>query len=210
MTTRRRPAEALALGSALLIATATLGTTIFVNPSEPWIQPLDDAWHETIATTRNDAATWIAESLAAAGNWPWTYVVLAIAIVPLLIAKRWRSAVYVAACVVATVVVVNPAVKELIERERPPGHLVDVTSYAFPSGHSSFAAVLALSTVLAWRPCRTRWIAAAVVVTVLMMWSRTYLSVHWLTDTIAGAILGFGIAVIGYWLVRPWLALERR
>jgi membrane-associated phospholipid phosphatase len=29
-----------------------------------------------------------------------------------------------------------------------------------------------------------------------MVWSRTYLQVHWLSDAVAGATLGVGVAVL--------------
>jgi membrane-associated phospholipid phosphatase len=47
--------------------------------------------------------------------------------------------------------------------------------------------------IVFWRA----WLwAAASVYTVLMMLSRTYLGVHWLSDTVAGLLLGAAVAVI--------------
>lgn len=41
------------------------------------------------------------------------------------------------------------------------------------------------------------WITAAAVLWIAaMMWSRTALHVHWLTDTVAGALLGIAAAII--------------
>ena len=42
-----------------------------------------------------------------------------------------------------------------------------------------------------------------------MMWSRTALQVHWLTDTIAGALLGLSAALLAdaFWI---WVALRTR
>jgi membrane-associated phospholipid phosphatase len=31
-----------------------------------------------------------------------------------------------------------------------------------------------------------------------MVWSRTYLQVHWLTDAVSGAILGTGLALVTF------------
>jgi undecaprenyl-diphosphatase len=31
-----------------------------------------------------------------------------------------------------------------------------------------------------------------------MAWSRTYLQVHWLSDVVAGAALGVGVALLGF------------
>jgi undecaprenyl-diphosphatase len=40
-----------------------------------------------------------------------------------------------------------------------------------------------------------------------MMWSRTALHVHWLSDTLAGALLGFCVAII---VRRIWFGPARR
>ena len=43
-----------------------------------------------------------------------------------------------------------------------------------------------------------------------MMWSRTYLHVHWLTDTIAGALLGVAAALAVWIVLRERIARESR
>ncbi|MGA7206960.1 MAG: phosphatase PAP2 family protein, partial [Specibacter sp.] len=39
------------------------------------------------------------------------------------------------------------------------------------------------------------WISGAIL-SVAMMYSRTYLGAHWLSDTIAGALLGVGVTLL--------------
>ncbi|MFN8050118.1 MAG: phosphatase PAP2 family protein [Acidimicrobiales bacterium] len=43
---------------------------------------------------------------------------------------------------------------------------------------------------------RWHWIVAATVLATVMSWSRTYLSVHWATDTIGGSAIGIGCALL--------------
>ena len=70
------------------------------------------------------------------------------------------------------------------------------TGYSFPSGHTqgatSFYVVLSLLL-------KKRWAyVAAVVISVLVAFSRLYLGVHWPIDVIGGLLAGSGIAVIMY------------
>lgn len=121
-------------------------------------------------------------------------IVLPIIIVGLLLLFRrnWAALYFAIAEVVNALVVLG--LKQLIGRPRPTDMLVTPDFGSFPSGHSANAAVLA--TVLGIIFARA-WIwAAGVVYTIAMMLSRTYLGVHWISDTIGGALLGAGIAVV--------------
>ena len=93
----------------------------------------------------------------------------------------------------------NLALKNLIARSRPcwintgVSMLVSVpTDYSFPSGHTLHCFIAA--TVLMYYDRRLG--IPALVMAVLVGFSRLYLYVHFPTDVLAGAALGVGIGII--------------
>jgi undecaprenyl-diphosphatase len=113
----------------------------------------------------------------------------------------WRgrprdAAVVVAAFVGAELLVVG--FKDLWARARPPEalHLVPVSDYSMPSGHSvESVAVLGMLAVVIWRSTgsgrlRATGVAVTLVPIAVIGLSRLYLGVHWFTDVLAGWLLG--------------------
>jgi undecaprenyl-diphosphatase len=122
-----------------------------------------------------------------------TFVVPAVIVVGLLLWRRpWAATYFVVAAIVSATL--TRVIKVIIARPRPEDILVTPDFGSFPSGHSANAALLA--TALGIIFLRTWiWIAGAVY-TLLMMLSRTYLGAHWISDTVGGALVGAGVAVI--------------
>lgn len=98
--------------------------------------------------------------------------------------------------------------KNLIQRPRPFTLLPGVSllipppgSSSFPSGHtgSSFACAAAIFLL------NRKWGVPALALAALIAFSRLYLSVHYPTDLLAGALLGVGSALLARWLCRRLL-----
>jgi membrane-associated phospholipid phosphatase len=101
--------------------------------------------------------------------------------------------------------------KALVTRPRPASAMLSPHGSSFPSGHAAYAGATALALVLLFtKPDRKRpgWWALAAVITAGMAWSRTYLQVHWLTDVLAGSLLGVAVALASF--ATTQVLLERR
>ncbi|MDD4211978.1 MAG: phosphatase PAP2 family protein [Bacilli bacterium] len=104
----------------------------------------------------------------------------------------------------------NNAIKGLVERARPftvdesiiPARQETATGFSFPSGHTQNASTFYSAVGLHFKNHKL-WIAIGVII-ILIACSRVYLGVHYPTDVIAGALLGFGGALLGTYLYQKW------
>lgn len=93
-------------------------------------------------------------------------------------------------------------IKAVVDRARPDIHpLASFTAASFPSGHTATAAAtyaaLALLLGRRRRPAvRVALAGAAAALTALVAATRVLLGVHWMTDVLAGASLGWGWAAV--------------
>ena len=154
----------------------------------------DAEWMEEIVEHRHPA--WEIPSRVMdflGGGWFGAILVPVGGTVALLIArKRWSALYFVLASAISAGLV--QALKALFGRARPDEMLIPLDSASFPSGHTANAATVAV--ILGLLVGRTWVWAAGAVWVVLMLLSRTYLGVHWLSDTIGGLLLGAAVAVI--------------
>ena len=187
----------LLVSGALLAGALIVGLLVLLPDTAPVVQSVDDAVWRWAGAVRNEPSTVVAVVLSWLGsgliNWP----LRAAALLLLAWRRHWlRSAAFVLA-VVTSELFIGP-LKAAVDRPRPPGSLIETSAASFPSGHAIATAVTAVGLVLVLAtpgPSRWRWEVNAVVFTSIMALSRVYLRAHWLSDTVAGALLGAGLAL---------------
>ena len=183
-------------GSLLLGAAAV--TLLYVLPAtRPTVQEIDDAVWRLAGAVRNRPATAISIALSWLGsawvNWPLRLAAMAL----LAWRRHWLRLTAFGLAVLTSEVLIG-TLKAAVDRPRPPGSLIATSAAAFPSGHAIASAVTAVGLVLVLAPpgrARWRWEVYAVVFTSVIALSRVYLRAHWLSDTVAGALLGAGLAL---------------
>lgn len=108
--------------------------------------------------------------------------------------------------------VLNLVLKHTFARERPDIalRLTEASSTSFPSGHAMASSIFYLTTgallarMASRRREKTYFVAAALLLTFLVGFSRVYLGVHYPTDVLAGWCAGTGWALF-CWFVADWL-----
>lgn len=126
-----------------------------------------------------------------------TEAALVVLIVPAVwVVWRYRVAGAIAVAIaLASMLVVQPVMKEIVDRPRPSVEQVDVRaeheSMSFPSGHSlSTTTVWGGIAGFAWLHGRRGLAALAAVPIVLTFLSSGVQGVHWPSDALAGTLLG--------------------
>lgn len=156
-----------------------------------------------IQSIRSPVVDMVMTFITRLGNAGAVWIVLAVIL--LIIPKTRRSGAVLAAALCVDALLCNGIVKPLFGRIRPYDVNTSVrlliarpADFSFPSGHTaiSFAAVMALMMAgegELWKP--------ALVIAVLIAFSRLYLYVHYPTDILGGIIVGGVAGYIGYLIV---------
>ena len=197
---------------AAIVAVVWLAGVVLATPDGTGLaQPLDDTVASWISGFRTGAMIRTAEVIsfasgtiamivwsALAGVWIWRRT------------RRWSMAALPAATVIATQAVVQSS-KVFVDRPRPqsPTAAVHALGAAFPSGHASTAAALAVVlTALVWsapgrvRGGRVLFAGAAATAALTVAGSRLVLGVHWLSDVGMGLMVGAVVATSVVWFAR--------
>jgi len=194
LTNHRR---ALVLAICCLSGAALIGVLLAVPSTKDGLQHLDDAVYRATSKIRSSPLTWVAKAFDLLGgvwvNWP----LRAAAGLLLACRRRWVQLTAFAAAVASSEYLIGK-LKAGYARPRPPHALVSTSGFSFPSGHAVASAVTAVGLVIvlvAPGPRRWIWQLRAVVFAFLMALSRVYLDAHWLSDVVAGALLGGGLTI---------------
>lgn len=159
--------------------------------AEPWQLTRDTPWLRHLAVGVEDAFDTL----------PMTVLTILVGVL-LLVRGHQRAAIY-AVGVMALTALITWVVKGFIGRERPEWDdpMSFLTSYSFPSGHSSsIAAAAVIATVLTGMFVRRRGLrrlatTAAVLVALLVGADRVFIGAHNVSDVIAGWSLGIAVAL---------------
>jgi undecaprenyl-diphosphatase len=125
------------------------------------------------------------------------------AVVALLFLRLRREAIMLALTIVGGWIV-EGLIKGVVGRPRPEivPHLTEAGGASFPSGHAFNSAVvyiaiaLAFATLSARESVRLTIIATAIVLSLLIAWTRVWLGVHFPSDVAAGWLGGAGWAFL--------------
>jgi membrane-associated phospholipid phosphatase len=149
----------------------------------------------------HNATSWstnVLDALTNLGGTRYVAVIGAVIAIYDYVRRRNWSVVLFLFVVLVGVVAMNNGLKLIVDRERPPvPHLVGTSGSSFPSGHSAAAAAawFAFALVISrhWaRRGRAAAAAVAAVIAIAVAASRALLGVHWLTDVVAGVMVGWG------------------
>ncbi len=165
--------------------------------------PLGPAWFEGM---------WL--NLTALGSGDVVTLLTLIVLGYLAMLREWRTAIVFAVAVVGAALG-GTLLKEVFDRPRPDfvHRMIDTSSLSFPSGHSLMSAVVyptlgaMLARLVRHRGLKIYVVCVALLLMVLVGFSRVYLGVHYPSDVLAGWMLGLGWAIVCWTVLR---ALQRR
>ncbi len=205
----RRPYKLLA-GLVLLAGAASFAAVMAADRGHLPVMGMDRAWLSTVSATRNAPLTDIFKVLSLICGPDGATVIIAVLCIALTIVRRWRTALYLAlaeACGSSC----SDLIKLFAQRHRPPHPLVAAAFSSFPSGHvvTTIGVGVALTMVFVRPGRRLPVLGAVAVAALLMMYCRTYLAAHWLSDTLESLPLGTGVALVLWWIFEPIIAHDR-
>ncbi|MFG2096528.1 phosphatase PAP2 family protein [Streptomyces sp. NPDC048612] len=212
----RRPSTAALLTFAAICAALFAATALTVSVRNGTPLAAERAAVRWAAAHQGEPSLSVARALTATGSGPVPYLMAVLA--GLLAGRRARGRLRAVGCAVAVLAVgqaIRYGLMELLARPRPPGAdwSVSADGYAFPSGHTTTAALAA--GILAWGIARrARPAVARTWCAVLALWAagvgltRVCLGVHWPGDVLGGWFLAAGLLALAL-LLEPF-ALRRR
>ncbi len=147
---------------------------------------------------------WLMPKITALGDKGVFWILLMAVLLLLPKTRKWGLA--IGGALILAAVLGNEVLKPLVGRLRPfqtyaeflPLLIAAPGGFSFPSGHTgaSFAAAVCLLRF------DRRWGIAALVLAVLIAFSRMYLTVHYPSDILGGVILGTACGCFSAWAVK--------
>lgn len=194
------------VGAVLVLLACGLGAWIFVRGDTPFV--VDAWWNELLISW----ASPFMHGLSLVMNWlggGWfgiLVVPLGVAIALVAVRRPWGALFFVTSLGASAGVV--QILKHTFGRARPDEIMVVSDYGSYPSGHVANATTIAVALIVIFP--RVWVLVAGIAWVVLMALSRTYLHAHWLSDTLGGALVGAGVALLAAAAFATLLAHEPR
>ncbi len=156
---------------------------------------IDRRWSARISfSNRPPAVRSIGALFAHSGDsWFWGAGLVAVWLLGDAFWKEWALVLFIGIFITATIVI---ALKFLIRRQRPEGEWGSIyrrtDPHSFPSGHAARATMLAVLVV---------GLGPAWLMPIMLIWaplvtlSRVAMDLHYLSDAVAGAVLGITVGI---------------
>ena len=199
----------LTVGAIVILSAAWCFTELADEIAEGDLARLDEGAVAFVQSYANPAVTRVAHIISFLGSVAFlTFASVVAALV--FLRKRWFDAILGLALTMLGGSALNVLLKQLFQRQRPvfDSPLVNLTSFAFPSGHTMGATLfyMFIAAVVAYamksRGVRALAFASALMLIAVIGLTRIYLGAHFVTDVIGAVVAGVA------WLAFCWTAVE--
>jgi len=126
---------------------------------------------------------------------PLTLIIISLILAAYLYIKSSKKqGIFFASAIVSTGILIKVS-KEIFQRVRPLNSIIQESGFSMPSGSSTMAVVFfgLLAYLFSRKKSKQVKLATALItilIVLLVAFTRIYLRVHWLTDVVAGLVLG--------------------
>ena len=157
------------------------------------IQPLDNLFRDIFYFHDSTQVAWFGRSiLSSPGHLETAIIGLLIGSIILIKKKRHSTALIFISSIISTGVI-SYSLKEFVGRARPES-AIEMTSLAWPSGHTMLATVLwGFLLLIGFKEQLNQKIAIKIWLTIVVITAsgRMLGGVHWFTDVVGGFLIGF-------------------
>ena len=213
-----RAGRRLSLGllGGLVVLVAAVPLAVLVRSANPWLVGVDlNVSRAAVEAVRESAALLLVARAVTLLGEPVPITVVAALIALLLLRRgRRRLALFVVVARLGAVVL-SQGLKAAVDRTRPvfDEPVATALGASFPSGHALGSAAFYATGAVLLAPYVRRsrlMLLAAVLLSALVAASRVLLGVHFLSDVMAGLLIGLGWAALCTAVFAAWRAEEGR